>query len=85
MNSVSPGTKSKRPAFQSALAWSMRSLREETKFHQMWRGPSMAAPPTTASRAGETAVTVMWSPGLKTSRRPDSNRSPAISISPETT
>src|SRR5580658_3189109 len=47
MNSaVSPGTMSKRPAFQSALAASMRSWREETKFHQMWRGPSMAAPPT---------------------------------------
>ena len=42
MNSaVSPGTMSKRPAFQSALAASMRSLREETKFHQMWRGPSI--------------------------------------------
>jgi hypothetical protein len=40
MNStVSPGTKLKRPAFQF-LAASMRSLREETKFHQMWRGPS---------------------------------------------
>src|SRR4029077_17667979 len=52
MNSVvSPGTISKRPAFQSALAASMRSLREETKFHQMWRGPSMAAPPTTTTWA----------------------------------
>ena len=29
----------------------MRSLREETKFHQMWRGPSMAAPPTTTKWA----------------------------------
>ena len=36
MNSISsPGTFSKWPAFQSALACSMRSLREETKFHQM--------------------------------------------------
>ena len=35
MNSVSPGTLSKRAAFQSAFACSMRSLREETKFHQM--------------------------------------------------
>ena len=24
----------------------MRSLRDETKFHQMWRGPSIGAPPT---------------------------------------
>ena len=29
----SPGTLPKRPAFQSALAWSIRSLRELTKFH----------------------------------------------------
>ena len=36
MNSISsPGTLSKWPAFQSALACSMRSLRDETKFHQM--------------------------------------------------
>src|SRR5258705_551225 len=47
MNSLSPGTASKRPAFQSALACSMRSWREETKFHQMWRGAAPAAPPTT--------------------------------------
>ena len=26
----------------------MRSLREETKFHQTWRGPSSGAPPITA-------------------------------------
>src|SRR6185436_20478024 len=46
MNSISsPGTFSKWPAFQSALACSMRSLRDETKFHQMWRGPSIGAPP----------------------------------------
>ena len=46
MNSLSsPGTVSKRASFQSAFACSMRSLREDTKFHQMWRGPSMAAPP----------------------------------------
>ncbi len=35
MNSVSPRTGANRPVFQSSLAWSMRSLREETKFHQM--------------------------------------------------
>ena len=35
MNSVSFGTDAKRPLFQSSLACSMRSLREETKFHQM--------------------------------------------------
>ena len=35
MNSASPLTIANRPAFQSALASSMRSLREDTKFHQM--------------------------------------------------
>ena len=34
MNSVSPGTGRKRPLRQSSLASSMRSLREETKFHR---------------------------------------------------
>ena len=34
-----------RPSFQSALACSMRSLREETKFHQMKRCPSSLSPP----------------------------------------
>ena len=86
MNSLSsPGTVSKRPAFQSALACSMRSLREETKFHQMWRGPSIAAPPTSTTRASLAAVTVMASPGRKISSRPGANLSPAMSISPSTT
>jgi hypothetical protein len=35
MNSVSPGTGVKRPLFQFSFACSMRSRREETKFHQM--------------------------------------------------
>jgi hypothetical protein len=35
MNSVSPGTGSKRPVFQSSLACSMRSLLHETKSHQI--------------------------------------------------
>src|SRR5437867_6700100 len=33
MNSVSLITAPNRPAFQSSLAWSMRSLELETKFH----------------------------------------------------
>jgi hypothetical protein len=49
-SSASPGTVSKRPAFQSAFACSIRLGREETKFHQMWRGPSMVSPPTNAIR-----------------------------------
>src|SRR5258706_134389 len=56
MNSVSPGTPAKRPAFQSALASSMRSLREETKFHQIWRGPSSTAPPSSTMRAAATML-----------------------------
>jgi hypothetical protein len=35
MNSVSPGTWPMRCASQSALAWMIRSLRLETKFHHM--------------------------------------------------
>jgi hypothetical protein len=35
MNSVSRGTGSKRPVFQSSLACSIRCLLEDTKFHQM--------------------------------------------------
>ena len=35
MNSVSPGTAEKRPLRHSVLAASIRSLREETKFHQI--------------------------------------------------
>src|SRR5258707_4855100 len=37
MNSVSLGTCAKLPLFQSALACSIRSLLEETKFHQICR------------------------------------------------
>src|SRR4029077_4640773 len=83
INSLSsPGTVSKRASFQSALACSMRSLRDETKFHQMWRGPSMLAPPSSTTRASFTAVSEMGSPGRNTSRRPAANLSPAISTSP---
>jgi hypothetical protein len=35
MNSVSPGTGPKRPDFQSSFADSIRSRRDDTKFHQM--------------------------------------------------
>ena len=35
MNSGSPGTLAKRPSRQSALACSMRSLLDDTKFHQI--------------------------------------------------
>src|SRR5207237_10738380 len=79
MNSVSsPGTLSKRRSFQSALACSMRSRREETKFHQMKRGPSIAAPPTSTTRAVVAAVTAIESPGRNTSNWPAPKRSPEI-------
>ena len=51
MNSLSPGTFAKRPSFQSALAFSMRSSDDDTKFHHMWRGPSSGAPPSSISLA----------------------------------
>src|SRR6185312_5872293 len=57
MNSISsPGTLPKWPAFHSALACSMRSLRDDTKFHQMWRGPSIGAPPTMTKCASLAAL-----------------------------
>jgi hypothetical protein len=52
MNSVSPGAGVNLPVFQSFLACSIRSLREDTKFHKMKRGPSNAAPPRSIRRAG---------------------------------
>jgi Transketolase, thiamine diphosphate binding domain len=35
LNSVSPGTGANLPLFQSSFACSIRSIREDTKFHQM--------------------------------------------------
>src|SRR5215471_2804857 len=70
MNSISsPGTLPKWPAAHSALACSIRSLREETKFHQMCRGPSMGAPPRIIRCASVTAWRVIASPGRNTNRR----------------
>src|SRR6266478_5497091 len=69
MNSVSLGTCAKRPLFQSALACSILSLEEETKFHQIWRGPSSASPPRNIIRTGFVVFTVMRSPGRKIKSR----------------
>jgi len=52
----SPGTLPKWPAAHSAFACSMRSLRDDTKFHQMCRGPSIGAPPTMTKWVSVTAV-----------------------------
>ena len=46
-----------RPARQSALACSMRSFDDETKFHSMWRSPT-GSPPMTISVEGASALTV---------------------------
>src|SRR5690554_3729079 len=43
-SSLSVGGNSMRPAFQSALACSIRSLRDETKFHQMYLSPRGSPP-----------------------------------------
>ena len=55
MNSwLSIGGNAIRPASQSALACSMRSFRDDTKFHQMCRVPS-GSPPSSMRRDGSTA------------------------------
>ena len=83
MNSVSSGTGANRPNFQSAFACSILSRRDETKFHQICRGPSKAEPPRNMSRAGlVVAFTAMRSPGRKIKSRGASKRSPAILLHP---
>jgi hypothetical protein len=72
-SSVSPGTGSNRPAFQSAFAGAIRSGRDDTKFHQMCRGPSIVSPPMTTKRAASLSVllTVNASFGRNTNNCPD--------------
>src|ERR1700752_3084725 len=72
INSASPGTGAKRPAFQSALACSMRSRELETKFHQRYRGPSSGSPPSNSKRTAEAALTRIVSPDENTKSRPGS-------------
>jgi hypothetical protein len=71
----SPDTIEKRRTFHSAIACSIRSLREETKFHQMCRGPSIAAPSRTMTCAFVMALIVTRSPGRKTNSCCGQNRS----------
>ena len=47
IHSVSPGIRPIRCPVQSSFARSIRSLLDDTKFHQMKRGPSSASPPAT--------------------------------------
>jgi hypothetical protein len=86
INSLSPGTLAKRPAFQSALACSMRALDDDTKFHQMWRGPSMVAPPSSISFAPSApASTSTGEPAASTARSPTPSWRPSIVVVPAET
>ena len=55
-----------RCAVQSSFARSIRSRRDDTKFHQMNRGPSSGAPPTTTKRPPRGAPTCAGAPGAST-------------------
>ena len=55
-----------RPSFQSSLACSMRSLREETKFHQMKRSPN-GSPPNSIRVVFSFARTTGSAPGVNIS------------------
>ena len=54
-SSSSPGISGKRIAFQSSLAWLIRSREEETKFQKTWRGVVKAPPPISIARASRRA------------------------------
>ena len=68
IKSASPNTGANRPIFQSALAASMRSFLDDTKFHQMWRIPSIGSPPSAMNRASPLARIIRRSPGRNTKR-----------------
>src|SRR6185312_16313739 len=63
MNSVSPGTWPTACASQSCAACAMRSLRLETKFHQMKRRSGSTSPPSTIRRAAAGAASSTLTPG----------------------
>ena len=83
-SSWSCGGSVKRPACQSALACSMRSLDEETKFHQMCRSP-IGSPPSSMIVAGSTPVNSTGWPGVKTSIWPARQDWPSTSTWPAAT
>src|SRR5262249_61859486 len=71
MNSVSsPGTSVKRLWRQSSLACSIRSLEDETKFHQMWRALALGSPPSSIQRASALARHSTHTPSWHVSNRP---------------
>src|SRR5690625_6010957 len=65
----------------------MRSARDDTKFHQMWRGPSMVSPPMRMTRAdcSELLRTHSDAPGRASSSRPAENSQPSTFTCPSTT
>src|SRR4051812_37189525 len=70
MNSLlSLGGRMILPCFQSSLACSMRSLREDTKFHQINRSPN-GSPPSSISVVSSFAMIIGSTPLLKTSMMP---------------
>src|SRR6185503_2161448 len=73
-----------RFARQSALACSIRSRDEETKFHSMKRSPT-GSPPSAMIVDGRTARTELSSPSSNTSILPAPKRLPRTSISPAAT
>src|ERR1700712_3869892 len=67
MNSLlSFGGSTIRPFFQSALACSIRSFRDDTKFHQIKRSPS-DSPPSSITVDFSVAVITASAPAAKTS------------------
>src|SRR3546814_8650425 len=70
-----------RPARQSALACSMRSLREETKFHQIWRAPR-GSPPKSIRREASRAVMQGVPSAEKIAIWPERYSAPSISMRP---
>jgi len=66
-----------RADFQSSFACSILSRRDETKFHQIYRGPSKAAPPRNIRRARRIARTLMQSSRTEDQKRGASKLSPA--------
>ena len=71
MNSIgSPGDGVKATSLPVPAAARMRSRRDETKFHQIWRGPSIGSPPSISASLARAARIVMRSPGRNTSRLP---------------
>src|SRR5436190_17225208 len=72
-----------RPCFQSSFACSIRSLRDETKFHQINRSPS-GSPPSIISVVFSLACIAGSTPWLKTSICPAWYVYPEISTDPFT-